>query len=149
MDVEAVDEAMERYISERLEKGKKPAVERFLAYVYMKHGGEDVRRFLHDVAKMAAYYIDYLKVAENPLKGPELPWFAAIVAIAVFSGYLIGIDDYRILGEVVLAGTLVNGWALIRATVRKWREIGRLIEVYREIAELATREEEALPSSPA
>jgi hypothetical protein len=145
MNVEAVDDAIDRYIHERLEKGKRYAVERFLSYVYMTHGGEELRRFLHDVAKLSSYYIDYLKVTENPLKGPELPWLAAMLAVGGFSICLLFIEDYRILGVVLLSGTLVNGWALLSASLRKWREIEVMIAIYREVSDLATREEESTP----
>lgn len=140
MDTQAIEEAIDKYVNERMEKGKKRACERFLSYVYLKHTGEDFHEFMQNVRGLTRYYIDFLKVMENPFKGPELPWFASMITVAVASCLLMKNPDLRLLGILVFSGTAVSAWQLLRETARKWRELEVMIAIYREIAELAEYE---------
>jgi hypothetical protein len=140
MNTEIIDEAIDKYVHERLVKGKEKASERFLAYAYLKNGGDEVLEFFKKVGGLSRYYIDFLKVMENPFKGPELAWLATMVVIAVFSCYLMGDADSRMLGVLVFSGTLVHGFSLIRMTAKKWSEAGVMIAIYREIVQIVDRE---------
>ncbi|HWI41902.1 MAG TPA: hypothetical protein VNX25_10485 [Verrucomicrobiae bacterium] len=137
MDVAAVDEAVEKYFRERMGRGKKPASERFLSYVYMRYRGEELKSFMRAVVKNARYSIHYLQVIENPFKGPELPWFVATSVVAAFSLYLLCVDNYRLLGIFIFSATLTSAWTLISGFLKKWKEIEVMIAIYAEIAEIA------------
>ena len=77
MNIGTIDAALETYVNERLAKGKEKAIERFLAYVYLKHGSDEILDFLLKVGGLARCYIYCLKIVENPLKGQEMGWFSA------------------------------------------------------------------------
>ncbi|RII25569.1 MAG: hypothetical protein CXR31_13405 [Geobacter sp.] len=140
MDTRTIDEAIDKYVHERMEKGKKKAVERFLSYVYLRHGGEECREFMKKVGGLSRYYMDFLRVMENPFRGPEMAWLASMLVIGAFSCYLMSVDDEQFVGICVFAGTIVNGGALIRLVFKKWSDVGVMIAIYREIAEIADNE---------
>ncbi|SNB47771.1 GSU0071 family protein [Geobacter sp. DSM 9736] len=140
VEIDTIDEAIDKYVLTRKEKGVQKARERFLAYVYMRHGGDDQREFLGKVRGLTRYYIDYLKVMENPFKGPEVAWFASMVTIAVYSIVLMATEGERTLGICLLAGTLANAWFLLSTVAKKWCDIGVMIAIYREIVELTDKE---------
>ena len=140
MNTETIEKAIEKYVQERMEQGKKRASEHFLAYAYLKHGGGEVREFMKRAAGLSRYYMEFLRVMENPFKGPEMAWFATMVMVGVYSCYLMGVDDERLLGIMVFSGTLVNFCSLVRMVAQKWSEIGVMIAIYREIAEIADNE---------
>ncbi|HEX5773760.1 MAG TPA: hypothetical protein VFY07_05500 [Geomobilimonas sp.] len=145
MDTRTIDEAIDKYVHERMEKGKEKAVERFLSYAYLRHGGDECREFMKKVGGLSRYYMDFLRVMENPFRGPEMAWLASMLAIGAFSCYLMSVADEQLLGICVFAGTLVHGGALIRLVAKKWSDVGVMIAIYREIAEIADSE----VSSPA
>ena len=140
MDTRTIDEAIDKYVHERMEKGKKKAVERFLSYVYLRHGGEEFREYMKKVGGLSRYYMDFLRVMENPFRGPEMAWLASMLVIGAFSCYLMSVDDEKYVGICIFAGTIVHGWALIRLVVKKWSDVGVMIAIYREIAEIADHE---------
>ncbi len=140
MNVQTIEEAIDKYVDERMKKGKEKACERFLAYAYLKNGRDEVREFLRKVGGLSRYYINFLKIMENPFRGPEMAWFLSMVMIGMFSCYLIAQDDMRLLGLLVLSGTLVHAWALISLVAKKWSEVGVMIAIYREIVEMVEQE---------
>ena len=140
MDTRVIDEAIDKYVDERKKRGKKTASERFLTYVYLRHGGDEVLEFLKKVGGLARYYINFLKIMQNPFKGPELAWFASMLTVAIFSCYLMTLDSYRLLGILLFSGTIVHGWSLACEVIKKWLDIGVMIAIYREIVELVDRE---------
>jgi hypothetical protein len=140
MNVQHVDEAIERYVQERMEQGRDRAREHFLADVYLRHGGDELVEFLKKVGGLAKYYINFLKVMENPLKGPEMAWLASMVTVAIYAIILICDTDSRLLGIGLLAGTLVFAGSLILEVVRNWCRIGVTIAIYRELVQLTERE---------
>lgn len=140
MDTETIEVAIEKYVNERMEQGKKRASEHFIAYAYLKHGGEELREFMKKAGGLARYYIDYLRVMENPFRGPEMWWLATMVLVGIYSCYLMGTEDQRLLGILIFSGTLVYFCALIRLVAKKWSETGVMIAIYREIAEIADNE---------
>jgi len=140
MNLETIDEAIEKYVVERMNKGKKTARERFLAYAYLKHGGDELAEFMKKVVGLSRYYINFLNVMENPFKGPEVAWFCSMLIVAIFSGYLLSQEDSRLVGILVLSGTIAHGWSLICAIAKKWSDIGVMVAIYREIMELAESE---------
>lgn len=143
MNTKAVDEAIDKYVNERMEQGRKRASEHFLAYAYLRHTGDDLREFFRRVGGLTRYYIDFLGVMENPFRGPEMAWFASMVAVGVFSVYLMTRAESRTLGICVFSGTLVHAFSLMRMAVKKWRDVGVMIAIYREIVELVDRESAA------
>ncbi|HEX9024615.1 MAG TPA: hypothetical protein VF799_12325 [Geobacteraceae bacterium] len=143
MNVQEIDEAIDLYVSDRMEYGKEHARERFLAFTYLKHGSGEVRDFLKRVAGLSRYYINFLRVMENPFKGPEFAWFASMVTVAVYACYLIADDDSRLLGIGLVSGTIVYAVSLIVAVVRNWCTMGVMIAIYREIVQLAETEMES------
>jgi hypothetical protein len=140
MNIKSIDEAIEKYALERLEKGKEKASERFLAYAYLKHGGDEVMEFMLKVSGLARYYIEFLKGIESPFKGPDLAWFAVMLAVGIYGFILIAAKDSRLLGIVLLAGTLVHAWSLLYMVTHKMREIGLRIAIYREIVQIVEKE---------
>jgi hypothetical protein len=140
MNIGTIDEALETYVNERLAKGKEKASERFLAYVYLKHGSDEILDFLLKVGGLARCYIYCLKIAENPLKGQELGWFAAMAAVGVYGSIMMAADESRVLGIVLLAGALVHAWSLLSMMVKKWRSIGVRISLYKEIVQIVEKE---------
>lgn len=140
MNIATIDEAMERYVHERMEKGKEKARERFLAYVYLKHGGDEILDFLLKVAGLARYYIYFLNGMDNPCKGRDLAWFATMVAIGLYGCILIGDEESQLLGIFLLSGALVHAWSLLRMITHKMREIGIRIAIYREIVQIVENE---------
>jgi hypothetical protein len=143
MNTEVIDEAIDKYVHERMENGKKRASERFLAYAYLKNGGDDLLEFMKKAGGLCRYYIDYLKVMENPLKGPEVAWLASMVTVAIYACVLMCSEDSRLLGICLFSGTLANGWFLVSTVAKKWCDIGVMIAIYREIVEITEREAES------
>lgn len=140
MNTQSIDEAIDKYVHERMQQGKRKASERFLSYAYLKFGGEELADFMKKVGGLSRYYIDFLNVMENPFRGPELAWLASMLVIGGFSGYLMSSEETRLTGIFVFSGTLVHAWALIRMAAQKWRKVGVMIAIYREIAEIAEHE---------
>lgn len=140
MNTDIIDEAIDKYVHERMEKGKEQASERFLAYAYLKHGGDELLEFLRKVRGLTRYYIDFLKLMENPFKGPELAWLASMVVVGIYSCYLMDVEESRMVGIFVFAGTLVHAWSLVCMTAKKWRDIGVMIAIYREIVQIVDSE---------
>jgi hypothetical protein len=140
MNIEQIDEAIDKYVNERMKQTKEAASERFLAYAYLRHRGDDLADFLKKVGGLSRYYIDYLRVMQNPLKGPEIAWLASMLAIAIYAVILMTTEEEQTLGIFLLAGTLVNGWALVCAVARKWCDVSVMIAIYREIAQIVESE---------
>lgn len=144
MDTELIDEAIDKYVNARMTGGKERAKERFLSYAYLKQGKEGVNEFLEKVRGLSNYYIDFLKVMSNPFKGPELAWLASMLAISIYSVVLMNFEESRMVGIVLLTGTTINGWALVRMIAKKWCDVGVMIAIYLEIAQLAEHELEEM-----
>lgn len=140
MNIKSIDDAIEKYALERMEKGKEKARERFLAHAYLKHGGDEIMEFMLKVSGLARYYIEFLKDMENPFKGPELAWFAVMLVVGIYGFVLMAAEDSRLLGILLLAGTLVHAWSLLCMVMRKMREIGLRIAIYREIVQIVEKE---------
>jgi hypothetical protein len=140
MKIEMIYEAIDRYADERMKAGKKLAAEHFLAYVYLKNSRDEILEFMKKAGGLSRYYISFLRVMENPFKGPEFAWLSSMLTIGVFSSYLICTDDSSILGIVMLSGTLVYAWSLVKMVAKKWLDIGVMIAIYNEIVELVENE---------
>lgn len=142
MNIGPIDEALETYVCERLEKGKEKekAGERFLANIYMKHGGDDILEYLLKIGGLARCYIYCLKIADNPLKGPEIGWLAAMAAIGIYGSILTAAAESRSLGIILLTGALVHAWSLLRMMFKKSQAIGMRITVYKEIVQIVENE---------
>jgi hypothetical protein len=140
MNIETIDEAIDKYVHERIDLGQKRARERFISSIYLKHRGEELQEFMKKVGGLSRYYIDFLKVMENPFKGPEFAWLASMISVAIYAGMLMTTDDERPLGIFLLAGTLVNGISLIVAVAKNWCETGVMIAIYREIVQMIESE---------
>ena len=140
MNTEVVEVAIEKYVQERMKQGRQRAREHFLAYAYLKLGGEELTEFMKKAGGLSRYYIKYLKAMENPLRGPEMWWLATMVLVGIYSCYLLGVEDKRFVGIMVFSGTLVHMLALVKLVAGKWSETGVMIAIYREIAEIAENE---------
>jgi hypothetical protein len=140
MDTDAIEFAIEKYVQERKELGKQKASEHFIALVYLKHGRTEIAEFLKKVVGLSRYYIDFLKVIQNPFKGPEMALLASMVAVGIYSCYLTAEEHTRVLGITVISGTLLHICLLVGAMARKWSETGVMIAIYREIVEIAEHE---------
>lgn len=140
MDTKLIDEAIDKYVHERMEKGRKSAAERFLSYAYLKYAGDELTEFLKKVRGLTRYYVDFLTLMENPFKGPELAWFASMITIGIVSCFMMGDEETRLAGIFIFSGTLVHAWSLILMVAKKWREIGVMIAIYREIIEIVEKE---------
>ena len=144
MDTHTIDEAIEKYVNERMVTGKEIAYEHFLAYTYMKHQGKEIAEFMTKVKGLSRYYIDFLKVMQNPFKGPELAWFASMLSIAIYSGLLLASEEQWPLGISLLVGTVINALYLISYTAKKWCDMNVMIAIYGEIVQIAEQELETL-----
>lgn len=144
MNTEIIDEAIDKYVHERMTAGKERATQRFLSYAYLKQGKDGVSEFLVKVRGLSNYYIDFLRVMCNPFKGPELAWLASMITVAIYAIYLMNIEEDRSVGIFLLTGTLVNGCSLARAIAKKWCDSSVMIAIYREIAQIAEHELEEI-----
>ncbi|HEX8960892.1 MAG TPA: hypothetical protein VF775_04900 [Geobacteraceae bacterium] len=140
MNTEVIEEAIDKYVNERMTQGRERASAHFIAFAYLRDGGCEIREFMKKAGGLSRYYIDFLKVMENPFRGPEMWWFATMVVIGIFSCYLMGTEDEQLLGIMIFSGTLVHFGALVRLVAKKWSDTGVMIAIYREIAEIADRE---------
>ncbi len=140
MNTTVIDEAIDKYVHERMEKGRKSAAERFLSYAYLRYGGDELKEFLKKVRGLTRYYVDFLTLMENPFKGPELAWLASMIMVGIVSGFMMENEEMRIAGIFVFSGTVVHAFSLLRMVARKWRETGVMIAIYREIIEIVDKE---------
>ena len=85
MNIELIDEAIDKYVAERMKQTQQAASERFLTYVHLRHRGDELADFLKRVRGLSRYYVDYLKVMHNPFKGPELAWLASMLTVAIYA----------------------------------------------------------------
>lgn len=140
MNSNVVDEAIEKYIDLRLKKGKNDAAERLLSYAYLKYRGDELIEFLRRINGLSRYYADFCAVMKNPLKGPEFAWFASMLAIALFSCLLMGVEEYRFYGIAIFIAIVANVYSLLKAVQKKYVELGIRGAIYYEIMELAEHE---------
>jgi len=138
-----IDEAIERYVNERKKSERKAAENRFLRYTYLACGESDIAEFMRRSRSLIRYYIDYLTVLENPLRGPQAAWLVLMAMVFSFGIYMLTDDEMRVSGIFITSGTLVNGISLARAVIDKWVETSVTIALYREIIELI---DSSLPS---
>jgi hypothetical protein len=131
-----IDDAIERYVSERKKSERKAAETKFLSYTYLACGESDAAAFMRRVRSLIRYYIDFLTVLENPLRGPQAAWLALMAIVFAFGIYMLTDEEMRMAGIFITSGTLVNGISLGRSVVDKWVEIAVTIALYREIIEL-------------
>lgn len=131
-----IDEAIERYVNERKQHVRKVAETRFLNYTYLACGESDTATFMKKARSLVRYYIDYLSVLENPLRGPQAGWLVLMSLVFSFGIYMMGDEEMRVAGIFISSGTLVNGISLARAVIAKWVETAVMIAFYREIVEL-------------
>ena len=131
-----IDEAIERYVTERKKSERKVAETKFLSYTYLACGESDVAAFMRRSRSLIRYYIDFLTVLENPLRGPQAAWLALMAFVFAFGLYMLTDEDMRLAGIFITSGTVVNGISLGRSVIDKWVEISVTIALYRELLEL-------------
>ena len=136
MTTTKIDEAIERYVTERKKSERKAAETKFLRYSYLACGESDVTAFMRRSRSLIRYYIDYLTVLENPLRGPQAAWLVLMAIVFTFGIYMLTDEDMRVAGIFITSGTMVNGISLSRAVIDKWVETAIMIALYREIIEL-------------
>jgi len=144
MNTEIIDEAIERYVSERMTAGRERAKARFLSYAHLKYAGEDFVDFMRHAKGLTRYYIDLIRVLENPFRGREMAFLATMTAVAIFSCLMIFEDDTRLAGICILSGTIVNGALLLKHAAAKWSESWVMIAIYEEILALVEDEVAAM-----
>lgn len=131
-----IDEAIERYVTERKKSERKVAETKFLNYTYLACGESDVAGFMRRSRSLIRYYIDYLTVLENPLRGPQAAWLALMAMVFAFGIFMLADDEMRLAGIFITSGTVVNGISLGRSVIDKWVDISVTIALYRELIEL-------------
>ncbi|MBK5275502.1 MAG: hypothetical protein JJE30_10680 [Desulfuromonadales bacterium] len=136
MTTNTIDDAIERYVSERKKSERKIAESKFLNYTYLVSGESDTAAFMRRVRSLIRYYIDYLTVLENPLRGPQTAWLGLMALVFSFGIYMLTDDELRVAGIFITSGTLVNGISLGRSVIDKWVDIAVTIALYREIIEI-------------
>lgn len=144
MTTAKIDEAIERYVSERKKNERRVAEKKFLSYSYLACGESDVAAFMRKSRSLIRYYIDFLTVLENPLHGPQAAWLGLMMIVFSFGIYMLTNDDMCLAGIFVTSGTVVNGISLYRAVIDKWIETSITIALYRELIELI---DNTLPSN--
>ncbi|HEX9078387.1 MAG TPA: hypothetical protein VF795_02285 [Desulfuromonadaceae bacterium] len=140
MNTQIIDEAIDRYVSERMTGSRERASARFLSYAHLKYAGQDLVDFMRSAKGLTRYYIDMTRVFENPFRGREMAFLATMVVVAIFSCWLLHDDDTRLSGICILSGTIVNGATLLKYIAAKWSKSGVMIAIYEEIAALADQE---------
>jgi hypothetical protein len=135
MTTSKIDDAIERYVIERKKSERKMAETKFLTYTYLACGESDAATFMRRSRSLIRYYIDFLTVLENPLRGPQAAWLALMALVFSFGIYMLTDEDLRVAGIFISSGTLVNGISLGRSVIDKWIEISVTIALYREIIE--------------
>ena len=148
MGKETVDEAISIYVTERMAQGKQKAITHFFACIYLKQQSWEIAESMRRVRGLTRYYIDLTKVMLNPFKGPEVAWLGSMVNIAVYAAVLISLDEQRLLGIVLLSGTLVNAGYLIHRGLKKWCELHVMLAIYDELVQIAECELETLVEHP-
>jgi len=136
MTATKIDEAIERYVTERKKSERKVAETKFLSYTYLACGESDVAAFMRRSRSLIRYYIDFLTVLENPLRGPQAAWLALMAFVFAFGLYMLTDEDMRLAGIFITSGTVVNGISLGRSVIDKWVEVSVTIALYRELIEL-------------
>ena len=136
MTTDNIDDAIEQYVNERKKSERKVAESRFLRYSYLACGESDTAAFMRRCRSLIRYYIDYLTVLENPLRGPQAAWLGLMALVFAFGIYMLTDDEMRVAGIFITSGTLVNGISLGRSVIEKWVNIAVTIALYREIIEL-------------
>ena len=136
MTATKIDEAIERYVTERKKSERKVAETKFLSYTYLVCGESDVAAFMRRSRSLIRYYIDFLTVLENPLRGPQAAWLALMALVFAFGIYMLTDEEMRLAGIFITSGTVVNGISLGRSVIDKWVEISVTIALYRELIEL-------------
>ena len=136
MTTTKIDDAIERYVIERKKSERKVAESKFLSFTYLACGESDVAAFMRRSRSLIRYYIDYLTVLENPLRGPQAAWLALMVLVFSFGIYMLTDEEMRAAGIFITSGTLINGISLGRAVIDKWVDISVTIALYREIIEI-------------
>jgi hypothetical protein len=136
MTATKIDEAIERYVTERKKSERKVAETKFLSYTYLACGETDVAAFMRRSRSLIRYYIDFLTVLENPLRGPQAAWLALMALVFSFGIYMLTDEEMRLAGIFITSGTVVNGISLGRSVIDKWVEVSVTIALYRELIEL-------------
>ena len=144
MNKDTVDEAIDIYVTERMAKGKQIAISHFMACLYLKQQSWEIAESMRRVRSMTRYYIDLNKVMQNPFKGPEIAWLATMVNMAIYGGVLTSIDEQRILGILLLSGTLVYASYLLRIVVKKWCDLNVKLAIYEELIQITDTELEQM-----
>lgn len=140
MNTDLIDEAIERYVSERMTAGRERAKARFLSYAHLKCAGSDVSEFLRRVTGLTRYYIHVTKVFENPFRGIEMAFLSTMLVVAIVSIWLLDHEATRLCGICVFSGTVVHGFLLLRHIARKWLVSGVMIAMYEELVALVEQE---------
>ena len=140
MRTEIIDEAIEKYVAERMSRGKRAAAQRLVSFAYLRFEGEELEEFRDRICGFSRYYADFLRVMVNPFKGPELAWFASIITVAIYGAYLMDSGQQFNLGAMLVSGALVNGWSLVRNVLEKWCDFGVKIAIYDELVSVAKAE---------
>ncbi|KAB0670490.1 hypothetical protein F6V30_10130 [Oryzomonas sagensis] len=144
MNTDLIDEAIDRYVSERMTAGREHASSRFLSYAHLKCTGGEIGEFMRHVTGLTRYYIDVTKVFENPFRGIEMAFLSTMLVVAVVACWLMQDEATRLCGICVFAGTIVHGFALMRHIARKWLKSGVMIAMYEELVALVEQEEASL-----
>lgn len=136
MTATKIDEAIDRYVDERRKGARKEAENKFLSYTYLACGERDITAFMRRSRSLIIYYIDYLTVLENPMRGPQAAWLVLMLIVFSFGIYMLTDEEMRVAGIFITSGTVVNGISLGRAVIDKWIETSVTIALYRELLEL-------------
>jgi hypothetical protein len=136
MTTDNIDDAIEQYINERKKSERKVAESKFLRYTYLACSESDTMAFMRRCRGLIRYYIDFLTVLENPMRGPQAAWLVLMALVFSFGIYLLTDENMRVTGIFLTSGTLVNGISLGRSVIVKWINIAVTIALYREIIEL-------------
>jgi hypothetical protein len=140
MNVEHVCEAIDRYVDVRMKQGRQQARERFLAYIYLRHGRDEIVEMFCKTRGLAMYYVHYFKFLENPFKGPEFAWLISMLIVGVPGVFMLLDENLRLPGIFLISGTIVHALALVQLVAKKWREAGVMAAIYYELVELSETE---------
>jgi hypothetical protein len=140
MNIEHAYEAIERYVAVRMQEGRERARERFLSYIYLQHGRDEVAELFRKTRGLARYYVSYCTFLANPFKGAEFAWFASMLPVAIYGVVMLYDETLLLPGIFIVSGTVVHGLTILKMLTKKWRDAGVMAAIYLELVELSEGE---------
>ena len=136
MKLKEIDRLIECYAAERRHEPRQVAERHFLTRAYLVCRGDELGEFMSRMRNWLVYRIDSLSLFDNPFRNTQLFWLFFMFLWFCFSIYLLTDENYRMVGMINGAGTVIFGSSLWKMIWTRWLDTSLLIAYYREIIEL-------------